>query len=71
VWVTSIEHKWVTIGERRGDKTDLYYLGFCHGQTGTPRLFFELHKVTGNRENLDWTERFTRGLTESVTAGLN
>ena len=50
---------------REPDKTDLYYLGFCHGPTGTARLFHQLHKVTQAHEYLDWTERLARGITES------
>lgn len=50
---------------REPDKTDLYYLGFCHGPSGTGRLFYELYKVTKDREYLDWKERFARGVRAS------
>ncbi len=50
---------------REPDKTDLYYLGFCHGPSGTGRLFYELYKVTNDHEYLDWTERLARGITSS------
>lgn len=50
---------------REPDKTDLYYLGFCHGPSGTGRLFYELYKVTSDREYLEWTERLARGITAS------
>jgi len=50
---------------REPDKTDLYYLGFCHGPSGTARLFYELYTATNNHEYLDWTERLARGITQS------
>jgi lantibiotic modifying enzyme len=50
---------------REPDLPDLYYLGFCHGPTGTARLFFALHQATREKEYLDWTERLARGITES------
>ena len=50
---------------REPDLTDLYYLGYCHGPVGTARLFYELHRITGEREYLDWTERFARGVMAS------
>jgi rhamnogalacturonyl hydrolase YesR len=50
---------------REPDKTDLYYLGFCHGPSGTGRLFYELYKVTNDHEYLEWTERLARGITSS------
>jgi lantibiotic modifying enzyme len=50
---------------REPDFTDLYYLGYCHGPVGTSRLFYELHRLTGDADDLRWTERFARGITAS------
>lgn len=50
---------------REPDLTNLYYLGFCHGPSGTARLFYELYTVTKEREYLGWTERLARGITGS------
>jgi lantibiotic modifying enzyme len=45
--------------------TDLYYLGWCHGPTGTARLFHQLHRVTGTREWNTWVDRSARGILRS------
>lgn len=50
---------------REPDHEDLYYLGYCHGPAGTARLFYQLHKVTGEPEYLDWTEKLARGIVRS------
>ncbi len=50
---------------REPDLRGLYYLGYCHGPTGTARLFYQLHKVTGRPEHLAWTEKLARGIVES------
>ena len=50
---------------RLPDLPDLYYLGFCHGPAGTARTFFELHKITGEREYQVWTERLAQGVVQS------
>jgi uncharacterized protein YyaL (SSP411 family) len=50
---------------REPDLKDLYYLGYCHGPAGTARLFYQLHKVTGEREYLEWTEKLARGIVRS------
>jgi lantibiotic modifying enzyme len=50
---------------REPDLTDLYYLGYCHGPVGTARLFYQLHRITGDLSYLDWTERFARGISQS------
>jgi Lanthionine synthetase C-like protein len=52
---------------REPDHKDLYYLGYCHGPAGTARLFYQLHKVTGEPEYLEWTEKLARGI---VRAGV-
>jgi lantibiotic modifying enzyme len=44
---------------------EIYYLGYCHGPVGTARLFYQLHKLTGEPEYRDWMERFARGIVAS------
>jgi lantibiotic modifying enzyme len=50
---------------RAPDLTDLFYLGYCHGPVGTARLFYLLHQINGDPEDLAWTERFARGIVQS------
>ena len=50
---------------REPDLQNLYYLGYCHGPAGTARLFYQLHKVTGEKEYLEWTEKLARGVINS------
>jgi len=50
---------------REPDLQDLYYLGYCHGPAGTARLFYQLHKVTGEPDYLEWTEKLARGVIEA------
>lgn len=47
------------------DHTDLFYLGYCGGPVGTARLFYELYRLTDEREYAEWTARFARGITGS------
>ncbi|MBG0822668.1 lantibiotic modifying-like protein [Planomonospora sp. ID91781] len=44
---------------------NLHYLGFCSGSAGVARMFCELHRVTGDRGDLDWAERLARGVMRS------
>jgi lantibiotic modifying enzyme len=44
---------------------NLFYLGYCHGPAGTARLWYQLYKVTGDRDWLAWTERSARGILKS------
>jgi hypothetical protein len=60
---------------REPDHTDMYYLGYCHGPVGTARLFYELYRLTGEPEDLGWTERFAEGIVatgapEKLSPGL-
>jgi lantibiotic modifying enzyme len=41
---------------------DLFYLGWCHGPTGTARLYQQLAKVTGDPEWSDWVLRCAKGI---------
>jgi rhamnogalacturonyl hydrolase YesR len=50
---------------REPDLKNLYYLGYCHGPAGTARLFYQLHKITGEAEYLEWTEKLARGIVRS------
>lgn len=42
-----------------------YYLSWCHGPVGTARLFYRLHRVTGDTQWLGWVDSLTRALFES------
>lgn len=53
----------------------LYYLGWCHGPAGTARLFYDLHRATGDATWLDWTRKgakalFDSGIPEHPTPGF-
>jgi uncharacterized protein YyaL (SSP411 family) len=50
---------------REPDLKNLYYLGYCHGPAGTARLFYQLHKVTGEPGYLEWAEKLARGIVRS------
>ncbi|TYB56161.1 lantibiotic modifying-like protein [Nonomuraea sp. PA05] len=43
----------------------LHYLGFCSGSAGVARMFYELHRVTGDSGDLEWVERLARGIVRS------
>jgi lantibiotic modifying enzyme len=45
--------------------TDLFYLGWCHGPTGTARFFYRLYQATGNRDWLDWVRSCAKALLDS------
>lgn len=47
------------------DGRALYYLGWCHGPAGTARLFYRLHKATGQQRWLDRMHALTRGVLAS------
>jgi lantibiotic modifying enzyme len=42
-----------------------YYLSWCHGPVGTSRLFYRLHRITGERRWLGWVDSLTRAVFES------
>ncbi len=50
---------------REPDLKNLYYLGYCHGPAGTARLFYQLHKITGEAGYLEWSEKLARGIVRS------
>jgi lantibiotic modifying enzyme len=57
------------------DGKDLYYLGWCHGPTGTARLFYRLYEATGERVWMDWVRNSANsilqsGLPEKQTPGF-
>ncbi|MCG8376611.1 MAG: hypothetical protein MI702_09015, partial [Chlorobiales bacterium] len=37
--------------------TEMFYLGWCHGPSGTWRLFYQLYNITEDEEWLDWVKR--------------
>jgi len=41
---------------------DLFYLGWCHGPTGTARLFYQLSQVVGDEDLMLWPRRGARGI---------
>jgi lantibiotic modifying enzyme len=41
---------------------DLFYLGWCHGPPGTTRLFYQLSRVTGEEEWMEWVHRGAKGI---------
>lgn len=47
------------------DGQDLYYLGWCHGPTGTAQLFYRLCQVTGDKEWMGWVEKCAQGILQS------
>ena len=49
------------------DGLDLYYLGWCHGPTGTARLFYQLAQVTGDKTWMRWVEKAANGI---LTSGI-
>ncbi|HEU5219676.1 MAG TPA: lanthionine synthetase LanC family protein [Gemmatimonadales bacterium] len=42
-----------------------YYLSWCHGPVGTARLFYRLHRITGEPRWLDWVDSLTKAVLES------
>jgi lantibiotic modifying enzyme len=57
------------------DGKDLYYLGWCHGPVGTARLFFVLHRITGDDSWWSWVRRCAgaieqSGIPEATTPGF-
>jgi lantibiotic modifying enzyme len=47
------------------DGRHLFYLGWCHGPAGTARLWYQLYKVTGDRDWLGWADKSARGILRS------
>ncbi len=47
------------------DGKDLYYLGWCHGPTGTSQLFYRLYQVTGDKTWMEWVEKCARAILQS------
>lgn len=57
------------------DNTDLYYLGWCHGPTGTARLFYRLYQATGDAAWMEWVRKsagavLKSGVPEKQTPGF-
>ena len=51
--------------EPEADGKNLYYLGYCHGPAGTARLWYQLAKVTGQKEWTEWVHKSARGVMKS------
>lgn len=57
------------------DGKDLFYLGWCHGPTGTSQLFYRLYQVTEDKKWMEWAEKCARailrsGIPEKQTPGF-
>lgn len=57
------------------DGEKLFYLSWCHGPTGTARLFYRLSQITGDKIWMDWVKRSARsvmasGIPEKQTPGF-
>ncbi len=67
-YLQSIAHKEdgvCLIFHHEPDGRDLYYLGWCHGPTGTARLFYRLYQVTGDKGWMEWVEKCARAILQS------
>ena len=53
------------IPHNQPDGLDMYYLGWCHGPVGTARLWYQLAKVTGDKQWLTWVDRSAKAVTTS------
>ena len=51
--------------EPEEDGKKLYYLGYCHGPAGTARLWYQLAKVTGQKDWTEWVHKSARGVMKS------
>lgn len=57
------------------DGEKLFYLSWCHGPTGTARLFYRLSQITGDKTWMEWVKRsarsvMTSGIPENQTPGF-
>ena len=67
-YLQSIAHKdgdVCLIFHHEPDGQDLFYLGWCHGPTGTAQLFYRLYQVTGDKGWIEWSERCARAILQS------
>ena len=51
--------------EPEEDGKNLFYLGYCHGPVGTARLWYQLSKVTGDKQWMEWVHKSARGIMKS------
>lgn len=54
-----------TIFHQSGGGENRFYLSWCHGPVGTARLFYRLHRITGDQQWSDWVDALSRGVFES------
>jgi lantibiotic modifying enzyme len=50
------------IFHQSGGGENRFYLSWCHGPCGTSRLFYRLHRLTGDAKWLDWVHSLTRAV---------
>jgi len=51
--------------EPEEDGKNLYYLGYCHGPVGTARLWYQLARVTGDKQWMEWVHKSARAIMKS------
>lgn len=47
------------------ERKNLYYLGWCHGPSGTARLFYRLYQITHDQTWLDWMKKSAEAIVAS------
>ena len=53
------------IQHNQPDGLDMFYLGWCHGPVGTARLWYQLARVTGDKQWMAWVDKSAKALTTS------
>lgn len=62
--VATVEGKSRLIYHHRTRGEKLYYLAWCHGPAGTGRLFYQLARVTGDEDWMEWLTGGVQGTRE-------
>lgn len=52
------------------DRTNLFYLGYCHGPAGTVRFYYQLWKMTGEQRYADAIDDLIKGLQDTGAPGV-
>ena len=63
--IAKTEENVCLIPHNQPDGLDMFYLGWCHGPTGTARLWYRLAKSTGDASWMEWVGRSARAITRS------
>ena len=63
--IATVEGKGHLIYHNTHSRERLFYFGWCHGPTGTARLYFQLATTTSEAEWSDWLESIGVGLLRS------